>query len=67
MLFKISLKILFPGCKDSKLGELLKELFQTPYFRIAVVDDEETVEMCGALKVVMLSDIDLKQLNILLT
>jgi len=33
------------------MGKLLKELFQTPYFRIVVVPDEETVEMCGALKV----------------
>ena len=30
---------------------MLKELFQTPYFRVVVVPDEETVELCGALKV----------------
>ncbi len=33
------------------MGLLLKEAMQTPYFRIVVVDDEETVELCGALKV----------------
>ena len=33
------------------MGQLLKTMFQTSYFRIVVVDDEETVELCGALKV----------------
>jgi len=30
---------------------VLKKLFETPYFRITVVPDAETVELCGALKV----------------
>lgn len=38
------------GCRDVEMGKLLKSVFQTPYFRIVVVDDEETVELCGALK-----------------
>jgi glycerol-3-phosphate dehydrogenase (NAD+) len=38
------------GCKDEALGRMLKEIFQTNYFRIVVVPDEETVELCGALK-----------------
>lgn len=38
------------GCKDKSMGLLLKEIFQTPYFRIVVVEDDETVELCGALK-----------------
>ncbi|KAK7092491.1 hypothetical protein V1264_008229 [Littorina saxatilis] len=38
------------GCKDPELGRLHKSMFQTKYFRIVVVDDEETVEVCGALK-----------------
>ncbi|XP_052092096.1 glycerol-3-phosphate dehydrogenase [NAD(+)], cytoplasmic-like isoform X1 [Mytilus californianus] len=38
------------GCKDMKYGPLLKELFQTNYFRIVVIEDETTVEVCGALK-----------------
>lgn len=38
------------GCKDKSMGRLLKEVFQTPYFRIVCVEDEETVELCGALK-----------------
>ena len=39
------------GCTDLEMGKLLKSVFQTPYFRIVVVDDEQTVELCGALKV----------------
>jgi len=38
------------GCKDEALGQLLKGVFQTDYFRIVVVADEQTVELCGALK-----------------
>jgi len=38
------------GCKDRELGLMLKELMQTPYFRIVVCEDEQTVELCGALK-----------------
>jgi len=38
------------GCKDVEKGRELKQLFQAPYFRIAVVEDETTVELCGALK-----------------
>jgi glycerol-3-phosphate dehydrogenase len=45
------ISFVFAGCKDPELGRVLKELFQTPYFRIVVVPDEETVELCGALKV----------------
>jgi len=43
--------LLFAGCRNKEMGKSLKELFQTPYFRVVVVPDEETVEMCGALKV----------------
>ncbi|XP_077454498.1 glycerol-3-phosphate dehydrogenase 1-like protein isoform X2 [Stigmatopora argus] len=38
------------GSKDLKNGLLFKELLQTPNFRITVVDDADTVELCGALK-----------------
>ncbi|XP_041371831.1 glycerol-3-phosphate dehydrogenase [NAD(+)], cytoplasmic-like isoform X2 [Gigantopelta aegis] len=38
------------GCKDAKLGQMLKELFEAEYFRVTVVDDRDTVEVCGALK-----------------
>ncbi|XP_032092612.1 glycerol-3-phosphate dehydrogenase 1-like protein [Thamnophis elegans] len=38
------------GCKISENGLLFKELLQTPNFRITVVDDADTVEICGALK-----------------
>jgi len=30
---------------------MLKELFQASYFRMTVVPDGQTVEVCGALKV----------------
>ncbi|XP_034279206.1 glycerol-3-phosphate dehydrogenase 1-like protein [Pantherophis guttatus] len=38
------------GSKNAKNGKILKELMQTPNFRITVVDDCDTVELCGALK-----------------
>ncbi|XP_045467756.1 glycerol-3-phosphate dehydrogenase [NAD(+)], cytoplasmic-like isoform X2 [Harmonia axyridis] len=38
------------GCKNSKRGAILKELFETEHLRITVVADEDTVEICGALK-----------------
>jgi len=38
------------GSTDKASGVLMKEMFQTPYFRIVVVDDVQTVELCGALK-----------------
>uniref|UniRef100_K9IJG7 Glycerol-3-phosphate dehydrogenase [NAD(+)] n=1 Tax=Desmodus rotundus TaxID=9430 RepID=K9IJG7_DESRO len=38
------------GCKDQAQGQLLKELMQTPNFRITVVQEVDTVEICGALK-----------------
>ncbi|KAG1682495.1 Glycerol-3-phosphate dehydrogenase [NAD(+)], cytoplasmic [Nymphon striatum] len=38
------------GCPDKEIGQTLKDLIQTPYFRVVVVDDVSTVEICGALK-----------------
>ncbi|KAJ1101779.1 hypothetical protein NDU88_006843 [Pleurodeles waltl] len=38
------------GSKNLEHGLLFKELLQTPNFRITVVDDADTVELCGALK-----------------
>ncbi|XP_064410381.1 glycerol-3-phosphate dehydrogenase 1-like protein [Latimeria chalumnae] len=38
------------GSKKLEHGLLFKELLQTPNFRITVVDDADTVELCGALK-----------------
>jgi glycerol-3-phosphate dehydrogenase (NAD+) len=38
------------GCMNRDMGRLLKEVFEAPYFRIVVVSDEKTVELCGALK-----------------
>ncbi|CAI9536132.1 unnamed protein product, partial [Staurois parvus] len=38
------------GSKVLEHGFLFKELLQTPNFRITVVDDADTVELCGALK-----------------
>lgn len=42
---------MYVGSRNSEHGKMLKELFETPYFRCAVVEDQDTVEMCGALKV----------------
>ncbi|KAL3276438.1 hypothetical protein HHI36_011821 [Cryptolaemus montrouzieri] len=38
------------GCRDRKIGSMLRDIIQTEYFRVVVVDDEDTVEICGALK-----------------
>ncbi|XP_020382376.1 glycerol-3-phosphate dehydrogenase [NAD(+)], cytoplasmic-like [Rhincodon typus] len=38
------------GSKNKTHGEILKELMQTPNFRITVVEERDTVEICGALK-----------------
>ncbi|XP_068102344.1 glycerol-3-phosphate dehydrogenase [NAD(+)], cytoplasmic-like isoform X2 [Hyperolius riggenbachi] len=38
------------GCKNPQHGQIFKELLQTQNFRITVVEDCDTVEICGALK-----------------
>lgn len=38
------------GCYSKENGKLIKDLIQTDYFRVVVVEDVETVEICGALK-----------------
>jgi glycerol-3-phosphate dehydrogenase (NAD+) len=38
------------GSKDPAVGQMLKNIMQTDYFRISVVDDIRTIEVCGALK-----------------
>ncbi|XP_077582399.1 glycerol-3-phosphate dehydrogenase [NAD(+)], cytoplasmic-like [Stigmatopora nigra] len=38
------------GCKDAVYGPILKELMQTPNFRVTVVQESDVVEICGALK-----------------
>jgi len=39
------------GCKDKAIALILRNLIQTSYFRVIVVDDVDSVECCGALKV----------------
>lgn len=39
------------GYKDPKVAPILRDLMQAEYFRVVVVDDVDTVEACGALKV----------------
>ena len=39
------------GSKFPEEGEILRTLFHTPNFRVTVVPDVYTVEVCGALKV----------------
>ena len=46
--------LLISGIKDRSQGLLLKKMFQADYFRIVVCEDEDTVELCGALKVHLL-------------
>lgn len=48
------------GCKDKKLGVILRDMIQTDYFRVVVVDDVDTVEVCGALKVIKRNDLILQ-------
>lgn len=38
------------GCRNKENGKVLKDLFQTDNFRVTVVQDTHTVEICGALK-----------------
>ncbi|XP_030645017.1 glycerol-3-phosphate dehydrogenase 1c isoform X2 [Chanos chanos] len=38
------------GATNEDHGQIFKELLQTPNFRITVVKDSNTVELCGALK-----------------
>ncbi|XP_041971333.1 glycerol-3-phosphate dehydrogenase [NAD(+)], cytoplasmic isoform X2 [Aricia agestis] len=38
------------GCRDVTLAPVLRDIIQTEYFRVVVVDDEDAVEICGALK-----------------
>ncbi|XP_067934533.1 glycerol-3-phosphate dehydrogenase [NAD(+)], cytoplasmic-like isoform X2 [Watersipora subatra] len=38
------------GSRDIQQGLMLKRLLQTKYFRLVVVEDAVTVEICGALK-----------------
>lgn len=38
------------GVKDQKMAPILRDLFQTPNFRVVVSDDVDAVEICGALK-----------------
>jgi len=40
------------GAHDPEQGKILHKLIQTEDFRVVVVNDVETVEMCGALKVI---------------
>lgn len=44
------------GCLESnEISEKLRKLFETDNFKISVVHDPKTVEVCGALKVVYFS------------
>jgi hypothetical protein len=38
--------VMFEGCKDMEYGSLLKEMFQANYFRIVVIEDETTDNVC---------------------
>nr|WIM01449.1 glycerol-3-phosphate dehydrogenase [Limnephilus lunatus] len=38
------------GCRDATLAPVLRDMMMTHNFRVVVVDDEDAVEICGALK-----------------
>lgn len=38
------------GLRDMKQAGIFRDLFQTPNFRVVIVDDVDAVEICGALK-----------------
>ncbi|XP_020916947.1 glycerol-3-phosphate dehydrogenase [NAD(+)], cytoplasmic isoform X2 [Exaiptasia diaphana] len=38
------------GCRNQEHGQVLLDLFHTRYFKVKVVEDADTVELCGALK-----------------
>ena len=40
------------GCRDMKIAPIMRDIIQTHYFRVVVVDDVDAVEVCGALKVI---------------
>lgn len=42
----------FIGCKDTVMAPILKDLIETDNFKVSVVSDVDTVEVCGALKVI---------------
>ena len=39
------------GCRTDEHGPVLKDLFHTSFFKVNVVKDADTVELCGAMKV----------------
>lgn len=49
------------GCRDMKIAGIMRDIIQTHYFRVVVVDDVDTVEVCGALKVFSLDLIEFKK------
>ncbi|KYQ47632.1 Glycerol-3-phosphate dehydrogenase [NAD+], cytoplasmic, partial [Trachymyrmex zeteki] len=38
------------GCKDKVMAPIFRNLIQTSYFRVVLVEDVDSVECCGALK-----------------
>uniref|UniRef100_A0A915JT50 PAS domain-containing protein n=1 Tax=Romanomermis culicivorax TaxID=13658 RepID=A0A915JT50_ROMCU len=49
------------GCTEPRWGAILRSLFHTPNFRVNLVRDSHTVELCGALK--NLEDLEKELLN----
>jgi hypothetical protein len=48
---QIHSELLLSGCKNKRVAPVLRDIIQTEYFRVVVVDDVDAVEVCGALKV----------------
>lgn len=51
------------GCRDLRVAPLLRDVIQTDNFRVVVVDDEDAVEVCGALKVIYITKTFLAELS----
>lgn len=49
------------GCRDMKIASVWRDIIQTDYFRVVVVDDVDAVEVCGALKVTLIEILIKKQ------
>lgn len=47
-----NIQLFVTGCKNKRIAPVLRDIIQTDYFRVVVVDDVDTVEVCGALKVI---------------
>ena len=63
MLGLFLLVFVLSGCNDKSQWEMWKNLFHCDYFKVKCIEDEHTVELCGALKVCFLDISMTRMLN----